>query len=225
MDAKELASYIDHTNLSATARREDIAELCDSAVRLGFCSVCVNQRWVEFCSDRLCDSAVNVCTVIGFPLGADSRRAKVAAVQEAIRLGADEVDVVADLAAIQAADGAYLTKEFVKILGVCGSVRPGVCMKVIIEAAALTDEQKIFVCRIADLCGVDFVKTSTGMHKAGGAKVEDVKLMKKYAPRCKVKAAGGIRTADAMIEFIEAGAERIGTSCGVSIVENYRAWQ
>lgn len=225
MDAKRLASYIDHTNLSATARRGDIAELCDSAIRLSFCSVCVNQRWVEFCSDRLCDSGVKVCTVIGFPLGADSRGAKVSAVKEAIRLGADEVDVVADLAAVQASDGGYLTKEFVEILKVCGAVRPGVVMKVIIEAAALSDEQKIFVCKVADICGVDFVKTSTGMHKAGGATVADVELMKKYASRCKVKAAGGIRTADAMLEFIEAGAERIGTSCGVSIVENYRAWQ
>jgi len=101
-------------------------------------------------------------------------------------------------------------------------MKPKVTFKVIIEAAALTNEQKIFACQIANQCGVDFVKTSTGMHKAGGASIEDIKLMKEHAPNCKIKAAGGIRTVQQALDFIEAGAERIGTSTGVDIINQYK---
>jgi deoxyribose-phosphate aldolase len=137
--------------------------------------------------------------------------------------GADEIDMVADIAAIIEGDRRYLVNQFTMVLKVCRSVRPAVLLKVIIESAALTKEQKIFVCRIANECGVDFVKTSTGMNPAGGATIEDIKLMKESAPGCRVKAAGGIRTAKQTLLMLEAGAERIGTSSGVGIINQYRA--
>jgi deoxyribose-phosphate aldolase len=131
--------------------------------------------------------------------------------------------MVADLAAIIEGDAKYLSNQLRAVLKVCRSMKPAVCLKVIIEAAVLTNEQKIFACRIADQIGVDFVKTSTGMNPAGGATVEDVKLMKEYAPRCKIKASGGIRTAKQAIEMLNAGADRIGTSSGVQIINEFRA--
>ena len=133
--------------------------------------------------------------------------------------------MVADLAAIIEGDERYLARQLEAVCTVCHSMRPKVLLKVIIESAALTKEQKIFACQIADKIGVDFVKTSTGMHHAGGATIEDVKLMKEYAPHCKVKAAGGIRTAKDALEMLEAGADRIGTSSGVQIIEQFKAGQ
>ena len=161
--------------------------------------------------------------MVSLPLGADSTKIKVAQTKDAIFAGADEVDMVADLAAIIEGDAKYLSNQLRAVLKVCRSMRPAVCLKVIIESAALTRQQKIFACQIADEVGVDFVKTSTGMHPAGGATVEDVKLMKEYAPNCKVKAAGGIRTAQQALAMLEAGAERIGTISGVQIINQFRA--
>jgi len=131
--------------------------------------------------------------------------------------------MVADLAAIIDGDSRYLLGQLQAVLKVCRSMRPAVLLKVIIESAALTDDQKIFACRIAQQAGVDFVKTSTGLHPAGGATLEDVKLMRESAPGCKVKAAGGIRTAEQAMEMLAAGAQRIGTSSGVRIVEEFKA--
>jgi deoxyribose-phosphate aldolase len=155
-------------------------------------------------------------------MGADSTKAKVAAASDCIFAGADEIDVVADLAAIIEGDERYLGGQLQAMLNVCHSMRPAVTLKVIIESAALTDEQIVFACRIADRCGVDFVKTSTGMNPAGGATIEDVKLMVESAPNCRVKAAGGIRTAEQAIAFLEAGAQRIGTSSGVQIMKEFK---
>jgi len=159
------------------------------------------------------------------PLGADSTKIKVAQAREAIFAGADEIDMVADLAAIIEGDSRYLFAELQAVLGVCRSMRPPVVLKVIIESAALNNEQKIFACRIAQDVGVDFIKTSTGMNPAGGATVEDIKLMKETAPNCKIKAAGGIRTAKQAIEMLNAGADRIGTSSSVLIYNEFRAGQ
>ena len=218
---QQLAATIEHTLLSATASGDDIRKLCDEAKTVGFCGVCVNPRWVSLAADVLAGSAVKIVSVAGFPLGADSTKIKVAQAKEVIFAGADEVDMVVDLAAVMTADERYVASELMQMFKVCRIMKPPVALKVIIEAAALTEQQKRFVCRIASEVGVDYVKTSTGLHPAGGAKVEDVKLMKEAAPRCKVKAAGGIRTAQQAIDFLAAGAERIGTSAGLQILEQF----
>jgi deoxyribose-phosphate aldolase len=222
MTTNDIAKRIDHTLLKAEAARADILRLCDDAAAYGFHSVCVNPRWVSAAADRLQGTAVAVCSVIAFPLGADTTKIKVAQAQDAIYAGADEIDMVADLAAIIEQDSRYLLNQLMSVLKACRTMRPAVLLKVIIESAALTTEQKIFACQIADQAGVDFVKTSTGFHPAGGVTIEDVALMKQAAPRCKVKASGGIKTAQQALAMLTAGADRIGTSSGVAIVEELR---
>ena len=223
IEEKQLAGCIDHTLLDATATTEDIERMCDEAIEFGFHTVCVNSRWLGLVADRLHETNVKTGGVVSLPLGADSTKVKVYQAKEAILAGADEIDMVADLAAIIEGNQRYLAGQLKAVLSICRSMRPKVPLKVIIESAALTKEQKVFVCQIANDVGVDFVKTSTGLHPAGGATLEDIKLMKEAAPNCKVKAAGGIRTAKQAIEMLEAGAERIGTSCGVQIIEQIRA--
>jgi deoxyribose-phosphate aldolase len=225
MDEKQLTTCIDHTLLSATATSEQIKQLCQEAKSYGFCTVFVNPRWIPLTAEQLHDSKTGVGSVVGFPLGADSTKIKVAQAENYIFAGADEIDMVADLAAIIEGNAKYLSNQLRAVLKVCRSMRPIVCLKVIIEAAALTRQQKIFACQVADKCGVDFVKTSTGMNPAGGATIEDVKLMKEYAPNCKVKASGGIKTAKRALEMLNAGADRIGTSSGVEIINEFRAGQ
>ena len=223
IEEKQLAGCIDHTLLSATATSEQIKQLCEEAREYGFYSVSVNLRWVSLAAEELHGREVKVGGVVSLPLGADSTKIKVAQAKACIFDGADEVDMVADLAAIIEEDSRYLSNQLKAVLKVCRSMKPAVCLKVIIESAALTREQKIFACRIANEVGVDFVKTSTGMNPVGGATVEDVKLMKEYAPGCKVKASGGIRTAGQALAMLDAGAERIGTSSGVQIINEFRA--
>jgi deoxyribose-phosphate aldolase len=221
MDEKQLAGFIDHTLLSATAMSSDIKRLCEEAKKYQFWSVSVNQRWVSLAADLLHGSGIKVDAAVSLPLGADSTKVKVAAAKDAIFAGADEIDVVADLAAIIEGDERFLVNQLQQVLQVCRSMRPPVVLKVIIEAAALSEQQKLFACQIADRCRVDFVKTSTGMHPAGGAAVWDIRLIKEAAPHCKVKAAGGIRTLKQMLDLIDAGADRIGTSAGVQIIEEF----
>ena len=222
---KELAGCIDHTLLDATTTQEQVEQQCRQAKTYGFHTVCVNGRWVALVAELLAGSKVVVGGVVSLPLGADSTKVKAAQAKDAIFAGADEIDMVADLAAIIEADSGYLAVQLASILKVCRSMRPAVVLKVIIESAALTDEQKIFACRIANDVGVDFIKTSTGLHSAGGARIEDIKLMKETAPNCKIKAAGGIRTAKQALDMLAAGAERIGTSSGVQIMEEFKAGQ
>jgi deoxyribose-phosphate aldolase len=219
---KQLAGCIDHTLLSATATSKQIKQLCEEAKNYGFGAVFVNPRWIALTAEELHGCKVKVGSVVGFPLGADSAKIKVAQAEDCIFAGADEIDMVADLAAIIEGDAKYLSNQLRAVLKVCRSMRPAVCLKIIIEAAALTDEQKIFACRIANDVGADFVKTSTGMNPAGGASIEDVKLMKEYAPNCKIKASGGIRTVKQVLELLKAGADRIGTSSGVQIINEFR---
>ena len=221
----ELADCIDHTLLDATATREQIEQQCRDAKTYGFHTVCVNGRWVPLVAELLADSKVAVGGVVSLPLGADTTKIKVAQAKEAIFAGADEIDMVADLASIIEGDSNYLAYQLASVLKVCRTMRPAVVLKVIIESAALSDEQKIFACRIAQGMGVDFIKTSTGLHPAGGATVEDIKLMKETAPGCKIKAAGGIRTAKQALEMLAAGAQRIGTSSGVQIMTEFNAGQ
>jgi len=225
IDEKQLASFIDHTLLEATATKERIEQLCREAIDFGFHTVCVNPRWIPLVAERLHNTKVKVAGVVSLPLGADSTKIKVAQAEDAIFAGADEVDMVADLAAIIEDDWRYLSGQLQAVLKVCRSMRPAVVLKVIIESAALNREQKIFACQIAETCGVDFIKTSTGLHPAGGATIEDVKLIKETAPSCKVKAAGGIKTAKQAIEMLQAGAERIGTSSSVRIINELRMGQ
>ena len=222
---KELAGCIDHTLLDAAATKERVEQLCDEAKSYGFHTVCVNPRWLALAAERLHNTKVKVGGVVSLPLGGDTTKIKVAQAKEAIFAGADEVDMVADLAAIIAGDTKYLQAQLAAVLKICRSMRPAVVLKVIIESAALNNEQKIFACQAAERCGVDFIKTSTGMNPAGGATVEDIKLMKETAPKCRIKAAGGIKTAKQALEMLAAGAERIGTSASVQIINEFRAGQ
>jgi deoxyribose-phosphate aldolase len=217
----ELAKYIDHTLLSPTATESQIHQLCDEAMEYDFYSVCVLPRWVDLSADILHGSPVKVCTVAGFPFGANLARIKAFEADLAIASGADEIDMVADLTSIISGDEKYLINDIRTVLKVCQSVRPFVALKVIIESAALTDEQIVFACVVAQKAGADFVKTSTGLHPAGGATVENVRLMAQSAPKCKIKAAGGIRTTADALAMIEAGASRIGASKSVEIMENF----
>jgi deoxyribose-phosphate aldolase len=217
-----LASYIDHTLLTAEVTGDQVKRLCSEAREYGFANVTVNPRWVPLASDILLRSEVKVGSVVGFPLGAESTTIKTAQATELIFAGADEVDMVADISAIVELDRDYFLNDLNSVLKACRSMRPAVVLKVIIESAALTDEQKVFACEICQRAGVDFIKTSTGLNPAGGASAEDVKLMAQTAPGCRIKAAGGIRTASQALAMIEAGASRIGTSASIQIIEEFR---
>ena len=223
ISAQDLARHIDHTLLKPEATEEQIVRLCDEARTYGFAAVCVNGRWVSIAAETLHGSDVKVATVVSFPLGADTTKSKAAQIKEAVYNGADEIDMVADLAAIIAGDTRYLIHQFQAALRACHSMRPPVTLKVIIESAALTTDQKILVCQAADVTRVNFIKTSTGLHPAGGAAVEDVRLIKETAPRCKVKASGGIRTTEQALAMLAAGADRIGASAGVQILTEFEA--
>ena len=218
---KELAGLIDHTLLSATAVRGDVERHCAEAIEYGFHSVCILPRWTSVAAEILRGSGVLVDGVAGFPFGTDSAKIKAADAEEVIMAGADEVDMVADLASIIEGDRKRLIDDIGAVLKVCRSMRPVVTLKVIIESAALSDEQKVFACKVCEELGVDFIKTSTGLHPAGGAKVEDVRLMAESAPGCRIKAAGGIKTAQQALEMIAAGASRIGASASVAIVDGF----
>lgn len=217
--SQALTAFIDHTLMSPTASREDIDRLCDEAVQYGFCAVCINPRWIDRAADRLAHTSVKVASVAGFPLGADPTPIKAFETKEAIRAGADEIDFVADLAAIIAEERRFLLHQFSELVRICHAMHPPVTLKVILETAALTDGQKRFASDLAQTAGIDFVKTSTGLHPAGGATVADVQLLVSSAPRCRVKAAGGIRTLTDMRVMLEAGAQRIGTSAGIAIAQ------
>lgn len=218
---EQLAAYFDHTLLDCMATEDDIRRHCQEAVAYGFYAVCVQPRWVALCADILHGTGVKVVSVAGFPYGTNLSKVKAYEAEAVIMDGADEVDIVADLASVLSGDADYLRRDFEAVLKVCRSMAPLVPLKVIIESAALNEEQIRFVCGIAQKCGVGFLKTSTGFHKAGGAKTEDVKLMAESAPRCKIKAAGGIKTLEQALAFIEAGVSRIGASASVEIIKQF----
>jgi len=222
---EQLAGCIEHTLLGATATEEQIVQLCEQAIEYGFYCVCVGSRWISLAADKLADSKIKVCSVISFPLGADSTKIKANQAKEVIFAGADEIDMVADLAAIIEGDSKYLFGQLQAVARVCHSQNPKVLLKVIIESAALNFDQKMFACGVAQKAGVDFIKTSTGLHPAGGATIEDIRLIKQTAPACRIKASGGIETAGQALEMLRAGAERIGTSSGIEIINQFRAGQ
>jgi deoxyribose-phosphate aldolase len=212
-----LSHMIDHTLLKPDATQDEIARLCYEARKFGFASVCVNPTNVRLCAQLLKGSDVLICTVVGFPLGATSIESKVFEAQKAIRDGATEVDMVINVGALKSHDYQLVERDIASVAHVCHA--DDAILKVIIEAALLTDEEKVAACQIAKVAGADFVKTSTGFGP-GGATAEDVTLMRHVVgPKMGVKAAGGIRTyADAQ-RMIAAGASRIGASASVKIIQ------
>ncbi len=222
---ENISHYIDHTLLKPDATQEQIITLCKEAKEYEFASVCVNPYWVSLCRDQLKESPVKVCTVIGFPLGANATVVKVAETLQAIEDGAGEVDMVMNISALKS--GKELDVE-TDIRAVTEAVKKATnnnqtLVKVILETCLLTDKEKILACRISEKAGADFVKTSTGF-STGGATVEDVKLMKKtVGSLMEVKASGGIRDLKTALAMIQAGATRIGTSSGVKIISGQKS--
>ena len=212
---EELAARIDHTLLKPEARPEDIDRLCREALEWGFCAVCVNPLYVARAVRALAGSPVKVATVVGFPLGASTPLAKVVETVEALAAGAAEIDMVAPVGLLLAGD----TEGYAEHIRAVGrAMGPSKVLKVILETGLLSDEQKRLAARIAVEEGAQFVKTSTGFGP-GGATVEDVRLLAAAVEgRAKVKASGGIRTLEAALRLIEAGADRLGTSSGVAIM-------
>lgn len=211
----KLNKYIDHTLLKADATKEQITKLCNEAKEHDFASVCVNTSYVPLCAELLKGSDVKVCCVVGFPLGAMDTVSKAFEAKTAVSNGADEVDMVINIGALKDKDYEFVTKD---IEAVVNASKPAI-VKVIIETCLLTDEEKVEACKCAMQANAEFVKTSTGFSTAG-ATVEDVALMRKTVGTvCKVKAAGGIRSYEDAMKMIDAGADRLGCSAGIKIVE------
>ena len=210
-----LASIIDHTLLRPDASRDDVELLCREALQFGFASVCVNPNWVTLCAQLLRGSPVRVCTVVGFPLGAHLPDAKAYEARRAVEQGASEVDMVINVGALKSRDYALVEQD---IRGVVQAVGRDTVVKVILETALLTRDEKVMGASLAKAAGADFVKTSTGF-ASGGATPEDVRLLREtVGPEIGVKASGGIRTPEDVRAMIEAGASRIGASASVKIV-------
>lgn len=214
---ENIASYIDHTLLKQDATQAQIVQLCAEARTYHFASVCVNPIHVKMCAQLLRDSGVETCTVIGFPLGANTEAVKVFETWDAVDMGATEIDMVINIGALKAKNYAAVLDDIAAVTE--AAHEGGAIVKVIIEAALLTDEEKIIACQLSQAAGADFVKTSTGFGP-GGATVEDVALMRQtVGPDMGVKAAGGVRNLQDAQAMIAAGATRIGASAGVAIVE------
>ena len=213
----DIAKMIDHTLLKPDATQQEIAQLCFEARKYSFASVCVNPTWVSLCAQLLQGSPVKVCTVIGFPLGATSSETKAFEAETAIQQGATEIDMVINIGALKARDLETVARDIRGVVNVAHA--HGIIVKVIIETALLTDEEKTIASLISKEAGADFVKTSTGF-AGGGATVHDVELMRKaVGPQMGVKASGGVRTYEDAASMIKAGATRIGASAGVKIIQ------
>ena len=215
----ELNKYIDHTLLKPEATKEQITKLCEEARQYDFASVCVNTCYVPLAKQLLAGSDVKVCCVVGFPLGAMDTVSKTFEAKTAVENGAQEVDMVINIGALKDKDYDYVTKD---IAAVVEASKPAI-VKVIIEACLLTDEEKVEACKCSMNAKAEFVKTSTGF-STHGATPEDVALMKKtVGDVCKVKAAGGVRSYDDAMKMIEAGADRLGCSAGIKVMEEAKA--
>jgi deoxyribose-phosphate aldolase len=213
----DVGSLIDHTLLRADATRADIEKLCREAREFGFATVCINPTWVSTAARLLGGSQTGVCTVVGFPLGATTTDVKQYETRRVIYDGATEVDMVINVGALKSGDLALLERDIAAVVSACRDCR--VLSKVIIEAALLTDEEKVSACSLAKAAGADYVKTSTGFGP-GGATVADVELMRRVVgPDIGVKAAGGVRDYEALKNLVTAGASRVGASAGVKIVQ------
>ncbi|MGX7418693.1 deoxyribose-phosphate aldolase [Carnobacterium gallinarum] len=218
---EQLAKFIDHTNLKADATHEDMVKLCDEANRYQFKMVAINSGQSNRCSQLLSGTGVDIGAAIGFPLGQTSIASKVFETEEAIQSGATEIDYMINITELKAKNYAFMEEEMAQIVAVCR--KHNICSKVIFENCYLTKEEIIKMSEIAKKVKPDFIKTSTGFG-TGGATFEDVQLMKQTAgDEIKVKAAGGIRDVDTFLKMIASGAERIGTSSGILIIEELKS--
>src|SRR2546425_4448818 len=216
----DVAGMIDHTLLKPDATRHDIEELCREAAQFKFATVCVNPTWVATCARLLQGSGVLVCSVVGFPLGATTANVKGYETQRAIFDGAREVDMVINIGALKSGDFRLVERDIESVTGPCRAC--GALSKVIIEAALLTDDEKVTACTLAKAAGADYVKTSTGF-ASGGATAADVALMRRVVgSEMGVKAAGGVRDLEGLKAMVAAGATRVGASAGVKIVQESR---
>ena len=215
MELKEILSRCDHTLLKQEATWEQIKEVCDDGVKFGCASVCIPPAYVKRAQEYLGDK-LKVCTVIGFPNGYSTTAVKIFETENAIRHGADEIDMVINIGWVKSQRWDRLLEEIKAVKASCG----GRILKVIIETCLLTEEEKIRMCEVVSQSGADFIKTSTGLSK-GGATPEDIALFAAHAaPHLKIKAAGGIRTIADAENFIRLGASRLGTSAIVKLVKN-----
>ena len=217
----DMAGFIDHTLLKPDASLADIDKVCDEALRYDFASVCVNGVHVKRCAEILAGSAVKVCSVIGFPLGAMAPEVKVYEARRAVEDGACEIDMVMNVGALKSGDEGFVQRDVAGVVEICH--RLGAKLKVILETGLLTDPEKVRACELVKAAGADFVKTSTGFNK-GGATVEDVALMRRtVGPTLGVKASGGVRSPEDARAMVAAGATRIGASASIAIVQGERA--
>lgn len=214
MNTSEILSHVDHTLLKAFATWEDIQKLCEEAMEYHTASVCVPPSYIKRIHDTYGDK-INICTVVGFPLGYSTTKAKVAETVQAIEDGASEVDMVINIADVKNGDFDKVTEEIRSLKQAAGDK----ILKVIIETCYLTEEEKIAMCKAVTEAGADYIKTSTGFG-TGGATMEDILLFKKFiGPHVKMKAAGGVKSVEDMEAFLEAGCDRIGTSSAISLIK------
>ncbi|EFM95599.1 MULTISPECIES: deoxyribose-phosphate aldolase [Actinobacillus] len=218
MKPNEIAKFIDHTALTAEKTEQDILQLCDEAVENQFFSVCINSGYIPLAKQKLASSNVKICTVVGFPLGANLSSVKAFEAKEAIKAGAEEVDMVINVGLIKSNKWEAVKADIQEVLRAC----EGALLKVILETCLLTKEEIVKACEICRELNVGFVKTSTGFNR-GGATIEDIALMRKtVGSEIGVKASGGVRDTETALAMIEAGATRIGASAGIAIINGLK---
>lgn len=218
MTDNEILKHIDHTQLKAFAKWEDIEKLCDEAVEYQTASVCIPPAYIKRVHDKYQDK-INICTVVGFPLGYSVTSAKVVEVEQALKDGCNEIDMVVNISDVKNGDYDKVEEEIRTLKKACGNH----ILKVIIETCYLTEDEKIAMCKAVTNAGADYIKTSTGFG-TGGATIEDIRLFKEHiGPNVKMKAAGGVKSKDDLIMFLEAGCDRIGTSSAVGLLKGEQA--
>lgn len=218
MTDNEILTHIDHTQLKAFAKWEDIERLCDEAIKYHTASVCIPPSYIKRVHDKYAEN-INICTVVGFPLGYSTTKAKVAEVEQALADGCNEIDMVINIGDVKNGDFDKVEEEIKAIKKACGNH----ILKVIIETCYLTELEKIVMCKIVTNANADYIKTSTGFG-TGGATIEDIELFRKnIGQNVKMKAAGGVKTKEDLIMFLEAGCDRIGTSSAVGMLQGENA--
>ena len=218
MTDQEILKHIDHTQLKPFATWNDIKKLCDEAVEFQTASVCIPPAYIKRVHDTYAEK-INICTVVGFPLGYSVTGAKIAEIEQALADGCNEIDMVVNISDVKNGDFDKVEEEIRALKKACGSH----ILKVIIETCFLTEEEKIAMCKAVTNAGADYIKTSTGFGTAG-ATIEDIRLFKQHiGPNVKMKAAGGVKTKDDLIMFLEAGCDRIGTSSAVAMLQGGQA--
>jgi deoxyribose-phosphate aldolase len=211
----DIARYIDHTLLKPDATEAQVQKLCEEAVQYGFCTVCVNSSWVEYCAKKLRGTGVKVCAVVGFPLGAMDSRTKAYETRNAIENGASEIDMVINVGALRNGDLKTVESDLRAVMTAC---RRTTTTKAIIETCLLSDEEKVIVSQLVKKVGYDFVKTSTGFSTAGATAHDVVLIRRTVGPKMGIKAAGGIHSFEEALLMIKSGATRLGCSASVKIV-------